>query len=80
MSYVEFEIVDEVIDQQEDQLCKQVCQKADYIDGLIDRFLDEDPAKAMAFLECIEAAAKGFIVAHSVAVIDQTLNDLDGVV
>lgn len=59
---MEFEIVEEQIDAQEDQLCKQVCAKADYIDGLIDKFLDESPEKALAFLSAIEVAANSFLM------------------
>lgn len=59
---MDFEIVEEQIDAQEDQLCKQVCKKADYIDGLIDKFLDESPEKALAFLTAIEVAANSFLM------------------
>lgn len=58
----EFEIVDiEAEDAAEDAMCKQILYKADYIDGLIDKFLDESPQKALAFVTFLESAALDFI-------------------
>lgn len=58
----ELEIVDvEAEDQAEDAVCREVCTKADYIDGLIDQFLDESPQKALAFVTAMEAAAHHFL-------------------
>lgn len=58
----EFEIVDvRAEDAAEDAMCKQILYKADYIDGLIDKFLDENPAKALAFVTALESAALDFI-------------------
>lgn len=57
-----FEIVDEAAeDAAEDAVCKQVLYKADYIDGLVDKFLDESPLKALAFVTALESAALDFI-------------------
>lgn len=57
----DFEIVDAIEDAAEDAVCKEICTKADYLDGLIDQFLDENPQKALAFVCYLEAAANEFI-------------------
>lgn len=58
----EFEIVDiEAEDAAEDAMCKQILYKADYIDGLIDKFLDESPQKALAFVTLLESTAMDFL-------------------
>lgn len=58
----DFEIVDIAAeDAAEDAMCKEICFKADTLDGLIDQFLDESPAKALAFVIALEAAAQKFI-------------------
>lgn len=58
----EFEIVDiQAEDAAEDAMCKQILYKANYIDGLIDKFLDESPQKALAFVTLLESAALDFI-------------------
>lgn len=58
----DFEIVDiEAEDVAEDAICKEVCAQADFIDGLVDKFLDESPQKALAFVTHLKAAASDFI-------------------
>lgn len=58
----EFEIIDIAAeDAAEDVMCKEICATADYIDGLVDEFLDVHPAKALAFVTHLKAAAQEFM-------------------
>lgn len=61
-STTELEIsADQALDIAEERTCKEICSKADYIDSLIDQFLDESPYKALALVSRLEAAAHEFI-------------------